>query len=187
MLVGKHNTSESFTTDTGQFMVNVHAANAECAQYGCVIHFPSAEGMALGKTHYNTVRQQMQRVCEHGVAHPDPDSQNWRERTLGSRDDIHICDGCCEGLGAISEMPAPSCPLGYTRADLRKFFGAIDGQPHPLWAQLRGQTGAICQGHLYNHETREYEPTECADRPHGFVVYVHDVQEWVEGKPVSDW
>jgi len=71
-------------------------------------------------------------------------------------------------------MPVPSCPLGYTREDLRVYFGAEEGKSHPLWTQLRGQTGVICTG------------KEC-DEAHGFISYVRDVQEWVEGKPVSDW
>lgn len=82
----------------------------------------------------------------------------------------------------------PSCPLGYSEGDLERYFGAKRGEEHPLWKQLRGQTGAICEGRRYNHQTREYEPDACRyEPPHGFVSYVSDVQEWYEGRPVSDW
>lgn len=80
-----------------------------------------------------------------------------------------------------------SCPLGFTRQDLEREFGARTGEPHPLWNQLKGQTGVICDGRAYNHATRQYEPTECADHPHGYISYVGDVAEWVKGQPVGDW
>jgi hypothetical protein len=34
----------------------------------------------------------MERICEHGVGHPDPDDLRViRDRIMG----IHACDGCC--------------------------------------------------------------------------------------------
>ena len=86
----------------------------------------------------------------------------------------------------VREFP-PSCPMGYTQDDLERYFGAKQGEPHPLWTQLRGQTGSICGGRGFNHDAREHYPTACADHPHGFISYVWDVQEWYEGRPVSDW
>jgi len=86
----------------------------------------------------------------------------------------------------IKKFP-PSCPSGYTRQDLDQHFSAKTGEPHPLWVQLRGQTGSICEGRAYDHDAREYHPTACADKPHGFISYTWDVQEWYEGLPVSDW
>ena len=71
-------------------------------------------------------------------------------------------------------MPPPSCKWGYTREDCERYWGAKVGEPHPLWTQLRGQTGVICEG------------KDC-EVAHGPVSYVHDVREWVEGRPVSDW
>lgn len=86
----------------------------------------------------------------------------------------------------LQEYPQ-SCPHGYTKADLEQHFGAVVGQPHPLWDQLKGQTQSICDGRRYDHDKQEYEPTACADTPHGVVAYTWDVQEWAEGRPVSDW
>lgn len=90
-------------------------------------------------------------------------------------------------MRSFREQFPPSCPYGFTRDDLERYFGAKEGEPHPLWTQLRGQTQMICEGRLYNHDTREYTPSACAGTPHGTVAYVHDVQEWYEGRPVSDW
>lgn len=40
----------------------------------------------------------VERICEHGVGHPDPDSFNYirlhREGCEGLT--VHACDGCCE-------------------------------------------------------------------------------------------
>ena len=73
----------------------------------------------------------------------------------------------------IKKFP-PSCPSGYSGVDLERYFGAKSGEPHPLWTQLRGQTGSICTG-------------KNCDESHGFISYVGDVHEWYEGLPVSDW
>jgi hypothetical protein len=41
----------------------------------------------------------MERVCEHGVGHPDPDHVSHIRRVKGDDyanvDAIHGCDGCC--------------------------------------------------------------------------------------------
>lgn len=76
--------------------------------------------------------------------------------------------------------------MGYTRADLAEYFGAVEGEPHPLWKHLRGQTQAICDGRFYNQDKSEYEPSPCADHPHGTVTYVWDVADYVNGRPVLD-
>lgn len=81
----------------------------------------------------------------------------------------------------------PSCPKGYTEDDLARYFGAKQGEAHPLWTQLHGQTGVICEGRFYDRGLKEYVADACADHPHGFISYVGDVQEWYEGRPVSDW
>lgn len=86
-----------------------------------------------------------------------------------------------------AQMPPASCPLGYTNEDLERHFGAKVGEPHSLWDQLRGQTGMICEGRQWNPETSQYEPDACAGHPHGLVTYIHDVREWVERRPPSDW
>lgn len=90
-------------------------------------------------------------------------------------------------MSFFSQKFPPSCPHGYTLADLELHFGAKVGEPHPLWTQLRGQTQSICEGRIYNHDTQEHEPDACEGNPHGVVAYVHDVWEWYEGRPVSDW
>lgn len=39
------------------------------------------------KTHWRADRRIMERLCKHGIGHPDPDSRD--------PDGTHGCDGCC--------------------------------------------------------------------------------------------
>ena len=42
----------------------------------------------------------MERLCEHGIGHPDPDDASWRkDNTPNNADTIHGCDGCCADPG----------------------------------------------------------------------------------------
>lgn len=90
-------TGEEYVTGTGQRLVNVHLPNRDCFANGCVIHAPTREAEAIGPTHYREDRRMMERICKHGVGHPDPDAQRWAERTFGPDPNrgIHGCDGCC--------------------------------------------------------------------------------------------
>lgn len=96
ILHGRHRTGMAYRTGSNQILVNVHRETDDCRTHGCVIHNPSPEAVAIGPTYWRDDRNMMERICEHGVGHPDPDAQAWRERTFGSRDDLHSCDGCCK-------------------------------------------------------------------------------------------
>lgn len=43
--------------------------------------------MVLWPQHWRGDRHLMERICPHGVGHPDPDDIN--------PDGVHGCDGCC--------------------------------------------------------------------------------------------
>lgn len=73
---------------------------------------------------------------------------------------------------------SPSCPHGYTTADLERVFGASLPAFHK-W--MDGQTQGVCEGRRYDHDLRRYFPTECADDPHGVVAYRYDVERYVRG------
>lgn len=78
-------------------------------------------------------------------------------------------------------LPESACRSGYTDAELREILGdRHDAFRH--W--MRGQTMTVCNGRLYNHETREYYASECG--PHGPVTYGHDLQRFLDGLPVID-
>lgn len=88
-----------FYTGTGQRLSSVHARNSACDEHGCVIHNPSEHSMRKAKTHWRGDRGLMERICECGVGHPDPDDMNYIRRTqsdeYANAESIHGCCGCC--------------------------------------------------------------------------------------------
>ena len=90
---------EEYITGTGQ---KVYVHNKEdCEGEYCVIHNPSDHHMKDWPTHWRDDRRIMERICPHGVGHPDPDDLAFKKRIAKKfgRDDydkgIHGCDGCC--------------------------------------------------------------------------------------------
>jgi hypothetical protein len=88
-------------------LFNVHAAEL-CAGRSCVIHNPSDHHMRDWPMNWRADRHMMERVCPHGVGHPDPDEAAYQKikaaqtvvgygqevRTDGDVG-VHGCDGCC--------------------------------------------------------------------------------------------
>jgi hypothetical protein len=81
---------ETYTTGTGQ-TIKVHGP-LKCKGNPCPIHNPSDHHMKNWPTNWRGDRSIMERICEHGIGHPDPD--DWRIRS-GEDDGNHGCDGCC--------------------------------------------------------------------------------------------
>lgn len=73
-----------------KWLTNVHPSTS-CAGAYCTIHNRSDHPMRAFPQHWRDDRGIMERICPHGVGHPDPDSPfaplsvEW----------IHGCDGCC--------------------------------------------------------------------------------------------
>lgn len=66
-------------------------AGLDCEGEHCTIHNPSDH-------HMNTwpIARGGERVCPHGIGHPDPDYLAWLNRVQPDNSgDIHGCDGCC--------------------------------------------------------------------------------------------
>lgn len=78
-------------------------------------------------------------------------------------------------------IPEPDCQIGYSRDALEQIL-AEDFSNFASW--MRGQTSAICDGRIYDHDSREYKPTGCG--PHGLVVYRGDLYRYLHGLPVID-
>jgi hypothetical protein len=62
-----------------------------CAGEACTLHNRSDHSMRKFPQHWRGDRGIMERICPHGVGHPDPDSP-W---PADSAEWIHGCDGCC--------------------------------------------------------------------------------------------
>lgn len=107
---------EVYITGTGTVLGNVHSLE-ECEGRHCVIHNPSDHSMRDFPTHWRWDRKIMERICKHGVGHPDPDDLEYQylrierenpgapaffledeKRVAG----IHGCDGCCHDPGGTS-------------------------------------------------------------------------------------
>lgn len=88
-----------YTTGTGQRLINLHS-RGKCSGEPCVIHHPSDHSMRSFPTHWRRDRRIMERICPHGVGHPDPDhmafyaKRHTPEET--SAEATHGCDGCCD-------------------------------------------------------------------------------------------
>ena len=82
----------------------------------------------------------------------------------------------------MSELPKPDCALGYTDAQLDEILGDRRAE-FDHW--MRGQTIALCEGRLYDHDTREYYES-CGGVAHGAATYPWDVESFLAGLPVID-
>lgn len=83
---------------------------------------------------------------------------------------------------AITDSVPPVCEYGYTWEQLEEeVFTAKGYDMFTDW--MFGQTQSICTGVNYNHYTEEYEPSACADDPHGGpIVYAWDLQRFIDIK-----
>lgn len=85
------------TTPRGSFdaLFNVHPA-VVCKGRPCALHNPSEHELSGAPLDWRGDRRIMERVCQHGVGHPDPDDAAYRA-SKGDHDTVHGCDGCCAG------------------------------------------------------------------------------------------
>ena len=71
--------------------VYTHPAG-KCANEICTIHNRSNHNMRSFPQSWRNDRKIMERICTHGVGHPDPDEF----RIISGEDSgVHGCDGCC--------------------------------------------------------------------------------------------
>lgn len=75
-------------------IVNVHPATA-CVGRACVVHAPSDHHMVGWRLNWRDDRGVMERLCPHGVGHPDPDDLAYQVSAGRGWQGVHGCDGCC--------------------------------------------------------------------------------------------
>lgn len=89
----------------GNALYFVHPQSPDCDE-GCVIHNPTDPNKDTFPPLWRGDRSMMERVCPHGIGHPDRDQIRYWERTLGEAEAraqaTHACDGCC-GVQAEGE------------------------------------------------------------------------------------
>ena len=76
-------------------LVNVHD-ESQCRGRVCVIHRPTEHHMRPWPLHWRGDRLLFERLCPHGVGHPDPDQFDYWEATGRRHLSIHGCDFCCQ-------------------------------------------------------------------------------------------
>lgn len=77
---------------------NVHAAES-CVGRTCVIHDPTMHHMSKWPMHWRDDRGIFERICPHGIGHPDPDQFEYWDLIDAGAQAVHGCDGCCcDGL-----------------------------------------------------------------------------------------
>lgn len=74
---------------TTKFFRIMHS-EANCKGEYCTIHKRSDHAMRNFPQSWRGDRNMMERICPHGIGHPDPDELPTVDRT-------HGCDGCCKG------------------------------------------------------------------------------------------
>lgn len=93
--VGSRLDDGEFHTTKG-IVLKTHA-RGECVGEYCPIHKPSDLAKGIGVLYWREDRGLMERICKHGVGHPDPDGLDaikiMRDDTAAMVESLH---GCCE-------------------------------------------------------------------------------------------
>ena len=74
-----------------------------CKGQVCIFHNPTKHKMRDWPMNLRTdawASPLIERICPHGVGHPDPDSVVFMDRNIPEKDrkngySVHGCDGCC--------------------------------------------------------------------------------------------
>ncbi len=78
--------------------LRVHAAGL-CLGENCPLHSPSDHPLKAGPLQWRGDLGIFERLCDHSVGHPDPDSLDYKETLVGpdmaEAIGMHSCDGCC--------------------------------------------------------------------------------------------
>lgn len=92
-------TAEIVTLEHATEMIVTHPAS-ECSGRPCPIHDRTDHVMRTFPQHWRSDRGLMERICRHGIGHPDPDQWGHFVESLGAEEAsvmfVHGCDGCCK-------------------------------------------------------------------------------------------
>lgn len=79
-------------------LTKVHEAT-DCIGPVCSLHNRSDHPMRNFPQHWRSDRFMMERICPHGIGHPDPDDPKISMAPQGEKNYelMHGCDGCCDG------------------------------------------------------------------------------------------
>lgn len=89
----------TWVTGSGEVVSNIHDGS-QCQGRSCVIHNPSDHPMRRFRTHFrrgDIKPAHVERICPHGIGHPDPDDLIYQKSIGEEGMSVHGCDGCCGG------------------------------------------------------------------------------------------
>lgn len=90
-----HAAEASYGQQVGEVLLRTHGPS-KCTGRPCCIHAPSPHHMREWPLNVRFDRGITERLCPHGIGHPDPDDAGYRQTLPGEFDaGIHGCDGCC--------------------------------------------------------------------------------------------
>jgi hypothetical protein len=85
----------------GHSVLRVHSrSKCEGRDLPCCIHAPSDHHMRTWEMNWRSDTGVMERICPHGIGHPDPDHMAYVLSAQGENarwQGVHGCDGCCRG------------------------------------------------------------------------------------------
>lgn len=70
----------------------------KCAEQNCCIHNPSNHHMKDWPMNWRSDKRVMERICPHGIGHPDPDDAAYNRACNKDYLNTHGCDGCCNPI-----------------------------------------------------------------------------------------
>lgn len=79
----------------GPHVIAVHP-RSKCEGQTCCIHNPSEHHMLTWPMNWRGDTGVMERICAHGVGHPDPDATAYQKSLGNTHHGTHGCDGCCQ-------------------------------------------------------------------------------------------
>lgn len=84
-----------FGAQLGKAVLTKTHSDKKCKGEPCVIHNPTEHHMRSWPLNWRSDRKLMERVCSHGIGHPDPDDLTWHLKEGRNWQSVHGCDGCC--------------------------------------------------------------------------------------------
>lgn len=79
-----HRMSNTYTTGTGQKLLNVHDEDLDCRAFGCVIHNPTDPNQHW-PTHWDALSMRLWRKAPDGTLHHDRDVLDFERRRAEKR------------------------------------------------------------------------------------------------------
>lgn len=143
--------ADVYVTGVGQVLRRVHSQEECKDRPSCVIHAPSPHPMRGFPTNWRPDRGLMERICTHGVGHPDPDHVAYiRTFMTPSRLRVtmtHGCCGCC--WGSYLDVEEPSAEEVFKKI----VWSLIDLGTFPSAQTIQEALGQARPGNLNGRQT----------------------------------